>query len=90
MSNYKPDIKCTRRLEWCKKKGPDRLEGKETIDHLSPELLINLLSLDTGNDPDLLYDYRVPYDKAYKLQPYVQHLINAEKYEYYIGVYAPS
>jgi hypothetical protein len=89
MINSKSNLNITRELEWFNKKGSTYLVDNESIDHLETPLLINLLALVVGNDKDLILGaYPVLDEYVYKLQPYLKHKINTEKYDYFIATYA--
>ena len=78
-----------RYIEWYKKEGNTSIVGSEDITHIEVEFFKNDLHIvGDDNDPDLLYAvYDVPEEHAQKLQPFVQHKIDLEKYDYFIGCY---
>jgi hypothetical protein len=78
----------TRELKWFEKVGDQYLVDMENITYLPVKKLEDMLGIGDDCDPNLYGCYDVPEEHIHKLQSYIKHPIDTEKYDYQIGCHS--
>jgi hypothetical protein len=83
-------IEYVRELYWFNEKISENYIGEEEISSLEVDFLKGALHIEEDEeDPELLYGvYDVSKEHIHKLQPYIKHPIDTEKYDYQIGCHS--
>lgn len=82
------ELDYVRKIHWFNEDISEYYIGEEDITYLSAEQLKNMLGVGDEDDPELVFGYNVPEELIHKLQPYIKHQIDTEKYDYQIGCYS--
>ena len=82
------ELDYVRKLQWFNEEISEYYISEEDITYLSADQLKDMLKIGDQSDPELLGGYNVPKKHIYKLQQYLKHQIDTEKYDYQIGCYA--